>query len=194
MMRNYLLFMAVFVGVCLAPEKASAFDDEESSGYEESADDALYQDEEEEAVYETEEEDSYPILHAIVMYAPNRLFDLLDIVRLRARVGPGIAVGVRVTTYAEAYLGSYMSIYAGLPGPRGRRLPKSPLGLEVNNAAALGPFGVAADLGMGPDYGESEIGVSLHAAIVGVDAGFDPIEMLDFVAGVFFIDIADDDF
>ncbi|MDD2943630.1 MAG: hypothetical protein PHC51_11780 [bacterium] len=194
MTHKYLLIIAIFFGVGLLPKQACAFDDDESSGYEESADDTLYQDEEEEAVYETEEEESYPILHAIVMYPPNRLFDLLDVVRLRARVGPGIAAGVRVTTYAEAYLGSYMSIYAGLPGPRGRQLPKSPIGLEVNNAAALGPFGVSADFGMGPDYGESEIGVSLHAVLVGVDAGFDPVEILDFFTGIFFIDIADDDF
>ena len=35
--------------------------------------------------------------HPILCYLPNRIFDMLDIVRLRLRVGPGISIGARVT-------------------------------------------------------------------------------------------------
>ncbi len=72
------------------------------------------------------------ILHKLVMYVPNRVLDMLDVVRLRARVGPGVALNVRVT----------------------------------NLAAVL---------------------------LVGLDAGVEPLELLDLVAGLFFIDLRADD-
>lgn len=70
------------------------------------------------------------VVHTIVFYIPNRVFDLVDVVRVRARVGPGVAGGVRATEAADLYFGSYTSVYAGLPGPRmGREIPL-PAGLE----------------------------------------------------------------
>ncbi len=33
-------------------------------------------------------------IKSIVLYIPNRVFDILDIIRLRLRVGPGISAGV----------------------------------------------------------------------------------------------------
>ena len=55
----------------------------------------------------------------ILFYIPNRVFDVLDIVRLRLRVGPGISVGVRATKPLTAFIGPHMTVWAGLPGPRG---------------------------------------------------------------------------
>jgi len=43
-------------------------------------------------------------LMSIICYIPNRVFDILDIVRLRLRVGPGISVGVRATKPVSAFL------------------------------------------------------------------------------------------
>ena len=51
--------------------------------------------------------------------------------RLRVRVGPGIAVDARATDLADAYAGTYFSVWAGLPGPRMRRIPKLPGGIET---------------------------------------------------------------
>ena len=50
------------------------------------------------------------------------------------------------------------------------------------------------DGGVGPDYSCTEIGASLHIAIVGVDIGIDPVEIADFLTGFFVIDPKNDDF
>jgi hypothetical protein len=67
---------------------------------------------------EDEEKEPHSAGHKVLMYIPNRIFDLLDIVRARLRLGPGLAVGVRLTEPLSAYLGAYGSLYGGLPGPR----------------------------------------------------------------------------
>ncbi len=56
--------------------------------------------------------------NAILWYVPNRVLDLLDIFRLRIRVGPGLAANFRITDYGAFYIGNYNSVYVGLPGPR----------------------------------------------------------------------------
>ena len=47
---------------------------------------------------------------------------------------------------------------------------------------------------MGPDYGVAEVGVGLHAALLGVDVGVDPLEIVDLVLGFLTIDLRGDDF
>src|SRR5262245_60200219 len=54
------------------------------------------------------------VLEDIVFYLPNRILDLLDIFRVRARVGPGLAAQVRVTEPLSLHAGTYASVYAGL--------------------------------------------------------------------------------
>jgi hypothetical protein len=123
----------------------------------------------------------------VLFYLPNRLFDLLDVVRLRARVGPGFALGIRATRYADARIGGYGSIYAGIPGPRGEARVSLPVGFES--------FGGAQISGLGKDgsYGAGEIGADAQIAVLGVAAGVDPLEFVDLALGIFFIDIRGDD-
>ena len=148
----------------------------------------------EEDVAQTEEgKPSHGVLHKVLFYIPNRLFDLLDTVRLRARVGPGVAVSVRATEAVDVFVGSYGSVYVGLPGPRGRRLPKLPVGLESRTGAEVSIVDATVGLGADPDYGPTEIGLGAHILIVGVDAGIEPLEILDFLAGLLFIDLRQDD-
>lgn len=137
--------------------------------------------------------ESHGVVHKIVMYIPNRILDVFDVVRLRLRVGPGLAVDVRATKVASAFVGSYGSVYAGLPGPRNRRLPKLPIGLESRNGVQASVADATVSGGLDPDYGPMEIGVGVQALIVGVDAGIEPLEFLDLLAGFFFIDLKDDD-
>ena len=60
----------------------------------------------------------------VALFLPNRVFDVLDIVRLRVRVGPGIAAGARATRPVSVFVGAYTSWFVGLRGPRGEpRLP-----------------------------------------------------------------------
>lgn len=134
------------------------------------------------------------IASKILLYIPNRIFDFLDIFRIRARVGPGFGASVRVTKYVATYLGAYATIYGGLPGPRMRKMPRSPIGFETYNGATLSVLDGTWDGGFGPDYSPSEIGVGIQLAVVGIDIGIDPVEIADFFAGILMFDIRDDDF
>lgn len=140
-----------------------------------------------------EDEDSHSIWMKALLYLPNRVLDLFDIFRIRGRVGPGLAGDVRVTKFANIFAGTYVSAYAGLPGPRMRKIPRSPLGLESMNGVRLGILDGSTGLAMGPEYSPTEIGLGAHLGIVGADVGIDPMEIADFFTGIFLIDLRDDD-
>jgi hypothetical protein len=145
-----------------------------------------------ESAVETPEKEGHSVGHAILLYIPNRILDVLDIARLRVRVGPGAAVGVRATKLVSLFAGAYWSVYAGLPGPRLEPKVSLPIGLE--NIAGVGVS--LADLTTGgstsPNYSGTEFGVSVHALLVGLDVGVDPVEVFDLVLGFLFIDIRGD--
>lgn len=132
------------------------------------------------------------ILESILLYLPNRLFDLVDIVRLRARVGPGFAMGVRATKIVQANLGGYSTVFVGLPGPRQDPSFPLPLGLEMYAGAALSVAEVGTNT-WGPDYSPTEFGVHTQLALVGFDIGIDPYEIVDLALGLVFLDPVGDD-
>ncbi len=139
-------------------------------------------------------EDNGPgVLHRFVFYAPNRILDVVDVFRLRARLGPGIAVGARATKAASGFIGTYAGVYAGLPGPRMRRIPRLPAGLESYNGVQVSVADVATGAGMGPGYSPTEFGAGAQLMIVGFDIGLDPYEILDFATGLVMIDLREDD-
>lgn len=131
------------------------------------------------------------IIKSIVMYVPNRVFDLMDIFRIRVRVGPGLSVGARATEVASFYLGRHNTLYVGLPGPRGRHKIPWPAGLENRGGiqASIADFTATK-----PYYDPLEIGFEIQPVIVGVNIGIGPLEILDFLTGLLFIDVQDDDF
>ena len=137
--------------------------------------------------------ESHSAIHKIALFIPNVILDLFDVVRMRVRVGPGIAADVRATELASVFVGSYGSVYAGLPGPRNRVKPKLPIGLESRSGIQVSVADGTADTNIGPDYGPTEIGVGVHLLIIGLDVGVEPLELLDFVTGLVFIDLRDDD-
>jgi hypothetical protein len=126
-------------------------------------------------------------------YLPNRVLDLLDIVRLRAAVGPGLEAGVRITDVSSLYAGKSRAVWLGLPGER------TPGGLPhvagVTQKRGLVLFGVdATDLTpYPPRYEFSEIGVQLHLGVAGVEAGIVPNAMVDFLFGLIGKDWSGDD-
>lgn len=132
-------------------------------------------------------------IHTTLMYIPNRILDLFDIARLRLHVGPGIGVGARATEVLDFYLGSYASIYAGLPGPRMRPTPKLPFGVESFSGAEVSIVDATVTGGIGPGYSPSEFGLNLYLLLIGADIGLDPIEALDFITGFFLINLRDDE-
>jgi hypothetical protein len=132
-------------------------------------------------------------VRVILTYIPNRIFDVLDIVRLRARVGPGIAARVRATEVLDAGLGSYVSLFAGPRGPRQEVRIPWPMGVESFTGIEL--VGDAeVESRTNPHYSSTEFGASIHALLIGLDIGVDPFEVVDLVAGLVFIDLRADDF
>jgi len=129
--------------------------------------------------------------HPILCYLPNRIFDMLDIVRLRLRVGPGVSVGARVTKLTNVFVGAHTSIFAGVYGPRGEALIPWPIGVENHAGADVSLVDASVS---GPYIGPLEIGFEFQAGIIGINFGICPYEMLDLVTGLFFIDLQKDDF
>ena len=102
--------------------------------------------------------------HPILMYLPNRIFDLLDIFRVRVRVGPGISIGVRATTPISAFVGFHSSVFAGLPGPRGNAEIPWPVGIENRGGVQAS----VVDLSSQETYYDPlEIGLEAHPLISG---------------------------
>jgi hypothetical protein len=130
----------------------------------------------------------------ILWYLPNRVLDLMDIFRVRAKVGPGLEVGARFTDAFSFYGGASHSVYAGLPGPRND--PEWPAFLGLQHQKGMVLMGVDATdvMPYPPEYEYSEIGLSAHLLLVGADIGVSPVEFFDFLAGWFGVDVRDDDF
>jgi hypothetical protein len=131
------------------------------------------------------------IITNIVLYVPNRVCDLVDIFRVRVRVGPGLSAGVRVTKPVSAYLGLHDSVYVGLPGPRGEKTIPWPVGIDQRAGAQTS----LADASVGePYYDPLEVGFEVQPLLVGVNIGIGFFEILDFITGFVFIDLQGDDF
>ena len=125
----------------------------------------------------------------ILAYLPNRLLDVLDIVRLRARGGLGYGVSPRLSQEASFVWGKYDSLYFGLPGPRKRPGFLLPMGAEK-----LGADTNAFETVGGPNYGINEFGLGLHLGILGLDIAIEPDEGIDALVGLFLQDPQTDDY
>ncbi len=132
--------------------------------------------------------------HPILMYIPNRIFDVFDIVRLRARVGPGFGVSARATELLDITVGGYTSLYAGIPGPRGEPRIPWPIGIENFAGLEVSVVGAGDEDPYEPKYGQLEVGAGVQFLLVGVDVGVDPKEALDLVLGFLTIDFGKDDY
>ena len=142
-----------------------------------------------------EEKEGHGIGHRLLFYLPNRVFDVFDLVRARVRVGPGLAVGVRATELADVNLGAYTTLYAGLPGPRGKPRIPLPIGLEVFAGAEVSVLDASTEEGpFSPNYGPTEVGLGFQAAILGLDLGIEPWDFVDLALGLVLLDPNGDDF
>lgn len=146
-----------------------------------------------ELAVEPPEETSHSFGHMILLYIPNRILDVFDFARLRVRVGPGFALGARVTKPISFFFGGYGSVYVGLPGPRMEPTVKLPFGIENYGGLSLSLLDSTNEGRFAPNYSPTEIGTSLQFLIVGFDVDVDPVEVLDLALGFLFIDIRGDD-
>jgi hypothetical protein len=131
------------------------------------------------------------VVKGIVLYIPNRVFDILDILRVRLRVGPGISVGARVTEAADVFVGGHATAWVGLRGARGKPQIPWPFGLE-NIGGVEVSFADATKTNRYTD--PLELGLEAQAAVIGINFGIELYEMLDLVTGFVFIDLQKDDF
>lgn len=140
-----------------------------------------------------EPEPDYSFGHKLLWYIPNRISDVLDIVRARIRVGPGLEVGARVTELVDFNLGGYATIFVGIPGPRRERVFNWPFGFDNMAGAEISVIDATTHYGDAPHYGVAEVGLGAQLAIIGFDLGVDVWEAVDFVTGLVTIDLEEDD-
>jgi hypothetical protein len=137
-----------------------------------------------------EERERYPVL----CYIPNRIFDVLDIVRARVRIGPGFSIGARVTEVADVFLGAHKTVYVGLRGSRGKPQIPWPLGVENNQGIEVSVADATTEAPDKPVTDPLEVGVETQLVLVGVNVSVETLEIVDLLAGFIFIDIRGDDF
>jgi hypothetical protein len=130
-----------------------------------------------------------------IRYVPNRVFDALDLVRLRARIGPGNALTLRAGEHLELFRGDYRTVFAGLPGPRRSRFPRLPVGMEsrfTRDPGALDPLDTPRAWG-DPGHGRGECAAGFQFGFLGLELGVDLLQILDFGVGLIGLDPSDDD-
>lgn len=131
--------------------------------------------------------------HQLIWYIPNRFLDLMDVFRIRLRAGPGLAANVRLTDYADVFIGTYYTAFVGLPGPRLQPDLRWPWGLEYEKGLKLMGVDASDDLNHEPGYSPTECNAGVQFLMLGLELGFDPVEFADFFSGLILIDLREDD-
>jgi hypothetical protein len=127
------------------------------------------------------------ILTQVLLWLPNRVADLIDIFRVDVGVGPAFGGVIRITEYAQAGYRD-MSPMSFRLGDFGR--DEYPWLLETDSEMGVSPFFHESAQ---RKVCSSEIGVGADLLIVGAYGGICLQEVADFIAGVFFLDLNDDD-
>ncbi len=153
-------------------------------------------------------------LYRLILYAPDRVFDLLDLVTFDVHVGVGAYANLHATRAVQAGGGLRTKIGAGLHDQRSIGLANEAelgvavlaLGTQSFSGASVGlPGGLAvgADSMAGMHWPSDDlyqtyrdywaVGASFTAGLVGLEFDFHPIQIFDFLGGLLFIDFARDD-
>jgi len=122
----------------------------------------------------------------VILWIPNRILDFIDVFRVDVGVGPAAGGVVRVTEYGQLGYRQMMPFSVRV-GDFGRQFPAM---IEQSN-----------EIGAGPTFLQSrdrsvcsgEVGLGADLFIVGGYAGICVDELADFLAGLVFIDLKDDD-
>lgn len=126
-------------------------------------------------------------LSKILLWAPNRIMDFLDIFRLD--VGAGFSTGAVVRISKHMQVGyrdmNPTSLRVGLFGR------EYPWLLETSNEMGVSPAYISSK---DRTVCNSEIGAGADVIVVGAYAGICLEEIFDFIGGIFFFDLKNDDF
>jgi hypothetical protein len=123
---------------------------------------------------------------AVLLWGPNRVMDFIDIFRVDIGIGPAIGAVGRISKFAQfgyRHVGE-LSVRTGLFGRN------QPFMVERGDEYGIGPgFVASAQRRVCP----GEIGVGADLLIAGAYVGVCVDQALDFIAGLVFIDVDDDD-
>ncbi|MBE9536478.1 MAG: hypothetical protein IMF07_04795 [Proteobacteria bacterium] len=153
------------------------------------------------------------VLEKVLWYIPDRIKDAVDMFTVEVNVGPQLGAGAWVTRAAQvvAYTGSSAGLgYYQKGGPGGRAessfdIAVGPVGgtaVAGAKGGLFGPGGVTASAvalhkpsnKLYQDYRDYwGIGGKVGLFVVGVEAEYHPLEIVDFLAGIFLIDWLNDD-
>jgi hypothetical protein len=134
----------------------------------------------------TEEHGGHPWWAAVLLWAPNRVLDLIDIFRVDIGVGPAVGAVVRITEYGQVGYRQMMPVSLRV-GDFGRKFPAI---VEHSNELGIGP----AFLSSGErEVCTGELGLGADLLLVGGYGGICVEEFADFLAGLIFFDIMEDD-
>ncbi|MBL8897657.1 MAG: hypothetical protein JNM84_08515 [Planctomycetes bacterium] len=132
------------------------------------------------------------LLTGVLLYLPNRIFDVFDLARVRLRFGPGLSAGLRATRVLNLAIGAHETLFLGLPGPRGEAGIPWPLGIENFSGAEVSV--VNGTRAGNVFYGLAEIGGGGQLLLLGGEFGVEPWELVDLVVGLVTLDPVGDDF
>lgn len=132
------------------------------------------------------ETEKHPWWVNVLLWAPNRIMDFIDIFRIDAGIGPAYGGVVRISKHGQAgyRAPSPASVRFGLFGRR------APYLVETSKEYGIGPGFVKSN---DRRVCNGEIGAGLDLLIISGYAGICMEEVLDFAAGLFFIDTMKDD-
>jgi hypothetical protein len=128
----------------------------------------------------------------ILLYIPNRVADLAEIVRFGVNIGPGIGIDAEATGAFRAAAMTRASAGLGYQGLR-----HSPISMGTETYVAVGPF--EPDIPLMPDLtkewyrSKADLRIEPHLVIVGAHGAIDLWAIADFFAGILTIDPEEDD-
>lgn len=150
----------------------------------------------------------------LIMYGPDRIFDLLDLVTLDLHFGPGVFADVHVTRRIQAAgglravmgLGAHDQRSIGLRNLSENGISVLTFGAQSVAGTSVGTSGVHTGAeSMAGLHGPRNtlyqdfrdfwaIGASVTAGLAGVEVDLHPVQLFDFIGGILFLDFSRDDF
>jgi hypothetical protein len=135
-----------------------------------------------------DEDEGRPLLVSALLYLPNRVLDLGDLLRFGVDAGPGIGLDLQVTRALQVKLLSRFSLGVGY-----QTLRHLPVKLSADAAFAIGPLGGSPAGGLGWYRSDTDVRIELHLLVVGAHVAVDPVEWIDLPLGLIGLDPAADD-